>query len=405
MKKVIIGKFSINYETNEDGTLVVRKFPSTLPDLDLVIPDEEDGMKVVAIKEGAFQGCNNLKSVTIGNNVKAIGDCAFKECGKLKSITIPSGVATIGSSIVAWCWSLEEIKVSANNPHFTAINGNLYSKDGKTLIQYAVGKRDTVFSTPAGLKIIGTDAFWSACNLTQINLKNGVEEISYGAFDGCRGIMEITIPASVKAIGSYAFARCPNLKAINVDDKNPNYASENGNLYDKGKTTLIQYTHNKTESRFVLPKSVTSVYYGAFMGMQNLAEIIVSPDNPYLKSIDGNLYTKDGKELVQYAVGKKATSFVIPSSVVKICDNAFYHSPYLTQVVIPEGVRTIGHNSFEFCRMGEVSIPSSVVEIGAFAFYGCDSIKKVTNRSELKIQKKGISHGYLGYNATEIINL
>ena len=72
-------------------------------------------------------------------------------------------------------------------------------------------------------------------------------------------------------------------------------------------------------------------------------------NNLNYKSIDGNLYSKDGKTLIQYAIGKTATSFVIPDSVTTIGDGAFRYCNSLTNVTIGDSVTTIGEGAFSCC--------------------------------------------------------
>ena len=77
-----------------------------------------------------------------------------------------------------------------------------------------------------------------------------------------------------------------------------------------------------------------------------MGEIII---NKYYKDIDGNLYTKDGKTLIQYAIGKKDTSFIIPDGVTTIGDWAFGGCRSLTSITIPSSVTSIGNNAFLWC--------------------------------------------------------
>ena len=65
------------------------------------IAETYNGLPVTAIGEGAFKGCDRLKSVTIPDSVKSIGSEAFSDCHFLGSITIPDGVTTIGEDAFA----------------------------------------------------------------------------------------------------------------------------------------------------------------------------------------------------------------------------------------------------------------------------------------------------------------
>ncbi|MBE6537805.1 MAG: leucine-rich repeat domain-containing protein, partial [Ruminococcaceae bacterium] len=78
--------------------------------------------------------------------------------------------------------------------------------------------------------------------------------------------------------------------------------------------------------------------------------IEVDENNQYYKDIDGNLYSKDGKKLIQYAIGKTDTSFTIPNSVTCIGDYAFYYCTSLTSVTIPDSVTSIGSCAFSGCN-------------------------------------------------------
>jgi len=119
----------------------------------------------------------------------------------------------------------------------------------------------------------------------------------------------------------------------------------------------------------------------------------VDANNAYYKDIDGNLYTKDGKTLVQYAIGKTATTFTIPNSVTSIGDWAFDDCDNLTSVVIPDSVTSIGDYAFYYCdSLTSVVIGDSVTNIGYRAFYGCDYLTSITFNGTMA-QWKEVSKG------------
>lgn len=108
-------------------------------------------------------------------------------------------------------------------------------------------------------------------------------------------------------------------------------------------------------STIVIHAGVTSFSNSSLINPIYLKNIIVDEDNEKFKSIDGNLYTKDGKTLLQYAVGKEDKEFTIP-----------------------DGVTRIGHIAFGFCsKIETVVIPSSVNQIESSPFYHCDSLENI----------------------------
>ena len=97
------------------------------------------------------------------------------------------------------------------------------------------------------------------------------------------------------------------------------------------------------------------------------------------KSIDGNIYSKDEKTLIQYATGKTNASFVIPDSVTSIGENAFSGCYSLTSITIPDSVTSIGDSAFSWCdSLTSVTIGSGVTSIGDSAFFYCNSLTSIT---------------------------
>ena len=104
---------------------------------------------------------------------------------------IPDSVTLIGYEAFHNCSSLTSIEVDENNTTYQSLDGNLYNKDGTTLIQYAFGKTATEFVIPDSVTTIGDSAF-----------------------NVCRSLTSIEIPDSVTTIGDYAFCLCNSLTSI-----------------------------------------------------------------------------------------------------------------------------------------------------------------------------------------------
>ncbi|MBR1922203.1 MAG: leucine-rich repeat domain-containing protein, partial [Paludibacteraceae bacterium] len=158
-------------------------------------------------------------------------------------------------------------------------------------------------------------------------------------------LTSVTIPNSVTSIGDGydAFYGCSSLTSINVASDNSNYCSVDGVLFNKDKTTLIQYPGGK-QGAYTIPNSVTSIGESAFYNCSSI------------------------------------TSVTIPNSVTSIGERAFYECTSLTSVTIGNSVTSIGYQAFAFCTgLTSVTIGNSVTSIGDHAFTDCSGLTSVTN--------------------------
>ena len=179
------------YTLNEDGKSYSIIGLGTCTDTDVVIPAVYNELPVTSI-----------------------GNYAFYDCARLTSVTIPNSVTSIGGAAFGSCDSLTSINVSDENTTYKSINGNLYSKDGKTLIQYAMGKTDSSFIIPDSVTNIGYGAFMDCASLTSMTIPNSVTSIGNEAFFDCSNLTSITIPNSVTNIGTWAFYNCTSLNDV-----------------------------------------------------------------------------------------------------------------------------------------------------------------------------------------------
>ena len=144
------------------------------------------------IYDSAFRDCTSLTSVTIPDSVTSIGDWAFRECTSLTSVTIPDSVTSICSRAFAYCTSLTSILVDNDNTAYQSIDGNLYSKDGNTLIAYAIGKIEESFTIPDSVTSIGKWAFFECTSLRSVTIGDSVTSIGDHAFSNCTSLASVT---------------------------------------------------------------------------------------------------------------------------------------------------------------------------------------------------------------------
>jgi hypothetical protein len=212
------------------------------------------GRGVEIIKYVGSKQTVNIPPTMEGIPVTSIGLRAFSDCANLTSVTIPASVTSIGSQAFNSFTNLTAINVSVLNANYRSEEGVLFNINKTTLIQYPAKKEGTTFTIPASVTRIGNRAFYNCANLTSV-----------------------TIPASVTSIESQAFS-FNSLTAINVSALNANYRSEEGVLFNRDKTTLIQYPAKKEGTTFTIPTSVTSIGEWAFLSCANLTSITI-PNN------------------------------------------------------------------------------------------------------------------------------
>lgn len=183
----------------------------------------------------------------------------------------------------------------------------------------------------------------------------------------------------VTSIHEYAFAFEDHLASVKIND-----------------SVLVIEDH-----AFSLDTKLEYVYIGAgvreigdnvFNGCNSLKEIEVSRKNQHFKSIDGNLYTKDGSRLIHYSAGNDRTEFRVPDGVTTISSFAFFGNKNLTKITLPDSVKTIERNAFYNCRaLTEINLPEGLESVGEYSFIGCDSLTSVVIPSTASILDKVFS--------------
>jgi hypothetical protein len=266
---------------------------------------------VVTVGDFAFFDCTGLTSVTIPNSVVTVGNGAFANCSSLKKVTIPQSVKTVRDIAFTDCESLTSIDVDANNTSYSSVNGVLFNKSQRTLIQYPAGKTG------------------------HYTISNSITAIKDYAFYGCSGLTSVTISNSVKTIGAYAFSGCSSLTSVSI-----------GNL-----VTAIgdgAFSHCGSLTSVTVPRLVKTVGYGAFDDCKSLTGIDVIAGNASYASVDGVLLDKSKKTFIQ-CPGGKAGSYTLPHSAEAIGAFAFYLCSNLTEVTVGNSVTAVGDYAFRGC--------------------------------------------------------
>ena len=232
---------------------------------------------------------------------------------------------------------------------------------------------------PSQLTWIGIQAF-SESTLETLTLPRSVTDIDTYAFSYMDNLTKVRLGPNVSSKRlADSFVRSPRLASIEVDSANATYASIDGVVYTKDRTTLAVYPSGKNAgAAFAVPAGTTTIGEAAF-ATSRLASLTL-PDS--LRSVESRAF--------EYS---EVTSLALPGTFEKIGERAFWYMPKLTRVDLGGTVEVsdsafyndgalsevnlrpdlnrltkIGDNAFEWTSPRTVTLPDSVKSIGAESF-------------------------------------
>lgn len=131
----------------------------------------------------------------------------------VEELVLPASMSEI-RGIPAMYSGLQSIRMHPDNPHYTTVDGILYSKDGAGLVAYPAGREGAAFAVPEGVEWIGGAAFSENDRLKSISLPRTVTRLENYAFARCTALESISLPLLLTEIGNGAFAECITLREV-----------------------------------------------------------------------------------------------------------------------------------------------------------------------------------------------
>ena len=262
---------------------------------------------------------------------------------------------------------------------------------------------------------IGLDSFRGCQILRSVTIPEGITGISSFAFFDCNNLESVHLSKSIKRFFGGCFASCNSLTEVTVDPDNPWFCSIDGVVYTKDQKELVFYPPGKADEecvipegcsiigrdafafcenlkRIIVPSTVTDISYESIYSWKGLEGVFVHEDNEIYSSIDGNLYSKDGKKFLRLCVSAENITLTLPEGVVEVADGAAYYSKSLTAINLPKSLTSIGNSAFLDCdNLTSITIPKNVTLIGDRAFLGCEHLSEVIfeQTSEWRVEPQG----------------
>lgn len=434
---------TIEANTCQGSGIKTIQLPSGLTELPAYCFDSCDALEsitlpngITALPEQCFGRCDALKTVTLGPNLTEIGPNAFLYDSSLTTINT-ANVTTFGDRCFDGCSSLQSIDcakaTSIGNSAFSGTGLTAFTiPDGITTLPNALLMNSKVQSMVIPDRFTSIpERFLSGCSkLTSVTLPANLTSIGREAFAGT-AVAQFDLPNTITTIGPRAFANNQALTSLCVPPLVVSFdgsdAPSQGIIFGCSSLTEVTFAEGSKMialpgyfftgtgvTEFVVPEgfvkigkaalgenitkvtlpstletipsmgSTSSGYYGMNLGT-GLKQILVAAGNPYFKSIDGVLFSKDGTILYQYPAKRDAESYTIPEGVTSLGVMAFSNCAKLKTVTCSSTMTAFGPAAFIESSLTTITIPGTIERVDEQAFQNCAALTTVTIEEGVKV--------------------
>ena len=415
----LLGNNSIEYDLRPENTLAITKYTEANHNI-IAIPEQftigtnpvttvEVGgfmdtdvelvdipATVTTFSEQAFNNCENLTEITVGENVKTLNDMSFANCTRLRKVNYNAVEATVtrntvtespfensGASTGITVTIGKDVKIIPKylfnqyndiQPNKTIISKVNWSEDSVcTTIDDQAFRNTNVpeFNVPDTVTVIGSEAFANNHKIEEVILPPKLTTVKLRAFNKLTALKHVWIPKTVTSIGEFAFSHSPELSTIEVESGNSYYSVTDGCLIHRASKKLLRATNNA-----IIPQdgTVTQLETGALSSLNKIEEVAVPTGVLTIPTY----FAVDCTNLDR---------LTLPNTITKIDTQAFYRCRNLCKstkkLVIPDSVTVINSNAFSQCEnIEEVVLPKSLRDMGSGSnFADCTGLKVVKFRS------------------------
>ena len=413
-----IAKQITSFSINED----IDSIPQGLCYAMINLPSVNIPKDVKYIGDGAFNGCEKVIDITLGDKVTYIGASAFSGTN-ISSVTIPEGVTYMGNSVFGNTLNLKSVVWNVR-----ALQGDDYYREyyyddddnnNWTLIFYNAPV--TSFTFGGNVDSIPSRLCYGMSQLTSVVVPDNVTLIGSKAF-AKTGIQSVTFPERLQKLGGNVCSNTPLNTIVwnvrNLEDDNNYSEGRFGNV--SSQITSFLFGNNVETipnslckdmnqlTAITIPSSVSRIGNEAFAGT-SISSITIPEGvksvgydicagtpvttivwNAVSAHTDGErLFNSIAENITSFTLGdkvtfipynlcwrmEKLTGIVIPTTVDSIETSAFARCENLTSIVIDGNLAYMGHEVFAFCtNLRKIEIKNAIKECGAYCFMGCTAL-------------------------------
>lgn len=263
-------------------------------------------------------------------------------------------------------------------------------------------KEDTIHMDKSGYL-----PFVSSETATKLAIADGVELQDYERVVDARVVGEGETFAYITPRYNSWFVGAPQVTKVSLGKKGVSLESaskvytDGGLVMYMGKSKGVFACPIPTEGRIEVPQGTKDIYDCAFYGCQKITSVAlpesvrwiggaafgedsrlesieVSMNNPFLKSEDGVLYTKDGLVLLAYPAGKPDKYYKVKDGVKFIAGGAFAGADNLEEIELPRGVFSVEEYAFKGCRhLNKISGASRIYSVKETAYEYCEELDTI----------------------------
>ena len=192
----------------------------------------------------------------------------------------------------------------------------------------------------------------------------GVVEIGSGCFEGSRTLRSVVLPETVKQVGVRAFADCPLLESVKLNEGLEELESN-------------VFCGCRSLRKLVIPDSVCRVDHYFCRGTHFLDLVC----------------NASGDRLYHYPKAVTWERTVLPATIRRICRGAFLDNDYLKELILPDGLETVEYRAIMSCGLRRLTIPASVKKVEKEAFFRCEKMEQIDLLCDTGAVESGALYG------------